>query len=322
MLVIDAISFSYKTTKVVDSISCSIEKGQNLAIIGESGCGKSTLLQLIYGIHDLDEGAISWNDIPILGPKFNLIPGPEFMKYLAQDFNLMPYISVAENVGKYLSNRQPEQKAARIQELLEAVGMTEFSNVKTQYLSGGQQQRVAIAKVLALEPEVLLLDEPFSHIDNFKKNELRRDLFAYLREKKITCIVATHDREDVLSFCDETLVLQKGKIVQYGQSKAVYQKPINPYVGSLFGEVNTIKLHLLQETNDHEKDLLIYSNELTVCENSFLQVTVQENYFKGNYYLIKSTKNEAVIFFESSYLIEKQKVVFLKVDPKTIQLRL
>ena len=164
-----------------------------MAIIGESGCGKSTLLKLIYGLYDCDKGVLSWKSEPILGPKFHLIPGMPYMKYLAQDFDLMPFISVAENVGKYLSNFFPEEKQARIAELLEIVEMTNYANTKAKFLSGGQMQRVALAKVLALEPEVLLLDEPFSHIDNFRKNSLRRKLFAYLKQKNITCIVATHD---------------------------------------------------------------------------------------------------------------------------------
>ena len=95
-----------------------MDKGHNLAIIGESGCGKSTLLQLIYGLYDLDQGEIFWNENQVLGPKFHLVPGMPYMKYLAQDFDLMPYITVAENVGKYLSNFYPEEKKARIAELL------------------------------------------------------------------------------------------------------------------------------------------------------------------------------------------------------------
>src|SRR5690606_26315476 len=180
----------------------SLQKGNNLAIIGESGCGKSTILKLIYGLYDLNQGSIFWNDIQVLGPKFNLIPGMEFMKYLAQDFDLMPFITVAENIGKYLSNFYPEEKKQRIEELLELVEMTAFRDIKAKYLSGGQMQRVALARVLALEPEVLLLDEPFSHIDNFRKNSLRRNLFAYLKQKNITTLVATHDSTDVLSFAD------------------------------------------------------------------------------------------------------------------------
>lgn len=202
MLTVRDISFSYNDTPNLNSISFSLSKGKNLALIGESGCGKSTLLKLIYGLYDLDEGQIFWNDIEVLGPKYHLIPGMPFMKYLAQDFDLMPFITVAENVGKYLSNFFPEEKKARIAELLEIVEMTEYTNVKAKFLSGGQMQRVALARVLALEPEVLLLDEPFSHIDNFRKNSLRRKLFGYLKEKGITCVVATHDSMDVLSFAD------------------------------------------------------------------------------------------------------------------------
>jgi ABC-type nitrate/sulfonate/bicarbonate transport system ATPase subunit len=154
MLQVHTISFKYHTDFVIHNVDFKVNSGQNIAVIGESGCGKSTLLKLIYGLYDLEEGAIFWNETEILGPKYNLVPGAPFMKYLSQDFDLMPFISVAENVGKFLSNVNPELKKSRIRELLEIVEMTEFANVKAKYLSGGQQQRVALARVLALEPEV------------------------------------------------------------------------------------------------------------------------------------------------------------------------
>ena len=225
MLQVENITFSYDKNKVIKNIGFSVSKGQNIAIIGESGCGKSTLLKLIYGLYDLDEGQIFWNSNEVLGPKFHLVPGMPFMKYLAQDFDLMPFITVAENVGKYLSNIYPEKKQSRISELLEIVEMTEYSNVKAKFLSGGQQQRVALAKVLALEPELLLLDEPFSQIDNFRKNSLRRKLFSYLKSKEITCLVATHDSSDSLSFADETIVLNAGKIVIKEKSDQLFNNP-------------------------------------------------------------------------------------------------
>ncbi|WP_297508500.1 ATP-binding cassette domain-containing protein, partial [Flavobacterium sp.] len=108
MLHVRKIQFSYRDQPTIHSLSFSLEQGKTLAVIGESGCGKSTLLQLIYGLYDLDEGQIFWNDQEVLGPKYHLIPGMEYMKYLAQDFDLMPFITVAENVGKYLSNIDPE----------------------------------------------------------------------------------------------------------------------------------------------------------------------------------------------------------------------
>ena len=150
MLEIKNISFVYIENPVIDGVSFAIAQGQNIAIIGESGCGKSTLLKLIYGLYDLNEGEIVYKKNPILGPKYNLIPGEDYIKYLAQDFDLMPYISVEENVGKFLSNIYKDKKKARVHELLEMVEMTEFSKVKAKNLSGGQQQRVALARVLAV----------------------------------------------------------------------------------------------------------------------------------------------------------------------------
>ena len=295
MLKVQNISFSYKDNPTIKSISFTLEKGSNLAVIGESGCGKSTLLKLIYGLHDLNNGQIFWNQTEVLGPKYHLIPGMDFMKYLAQDFDLMPFITVAENVGKYLSNIYPEKKSERISELLAIVEMTELANVKAKLLSGGQMQRVAIARVLALEPEVLLLDEPFSHIDNFRKNSLRRKLFAYLKEKKITCIVATHDSTDVLSFADEVLILEKGKLIERGIPKKIYHTPKNKYIASLFGDVNTITMD--------GKTVFVYPHQLEIVAKSDLQVEVISNYFRGSHYLVEAKYEEEILFFESNEAI-------------------
>ncbi len=296
MLSVQNITFSYNEIPTLYSISLDLSKGKNLALIGESGCGKSTLLKLIYGFYDLDEGQIFWNDIEVLGPKYHLIPGMPFMKYLAQDFDLMPYITVAENVGKYLSNFYPEEKKSRISELLEIVEMTEFAHVKAKFLSGGQMQRVALARVLALEPEVLLLDEPFSHIDNFRKNSLRRNLFGYLKEKGVTCIVATHDSTDVLSFADEVAIIKEGRIIESGVPKFIYDNPNNKYVASLFGDVNEI------EINGELK--FVYPYQLKVVPNSDFEVEVLNTYFRGSHYLIEVKYLNQSVFFENEFELE------------------
>ncbi len=298
MLQVQNITFAYAEKPILKNIHFNIQKGQNIAIIGESGCGKSTLLKLIYGLHDLDEGTIFWNKHEILGPKFHLVPGMPFIKYLSQDFDLMPYITVAENVGKYLSNIHKDLKNDRVQELLEIVEMTDYANVKAKYLSGGQQQRVALARALALEPEILLLDEPFSHIDNFRKNALRRNLFAYLKAKGTTCIVATHDSTDALSFADETIVLFNGQIIDMADSQSLYENPINKYVASLFGEVNELQLSDIVEVDGVDEQVLLYPHQLKVVENGLMEVVVKQSYFKGSYYLIKAVYNRKVIFFE------------------------
>lgn len=305
MLRVQQIHFAYLDKPTLQDIDFSVAPGTTLAVIGESGCGKSTLLKLIYGLYDLDQGTIYWNDTEVLGPKFNLIPGMEFMKYLAQDFDLMPFITVAENVGKYLSNIYKDKKDQRVAELLEIVEMSEFANVKAKYLSGGQMQRVALARVLALEPEVLLLDEPFSHIDNFRKNSLRRKLFAYLKEQQITTIVATHDSTDVLSFADEVLVMQNGTLLAQATPKNLYQNPSNHYVASLFGDVNII-------THDG-KNLLLYPHQLVVAEKGTIPVTVTNAYYRGTNYLIEATHNGNLIYFENDTALEKGMEVGLRV---------
>lgn len=314
MLQIKNISFTYIQNPVIENISFEIAKGQNVAIIGESGCGKSTLLKLLYGLYNLDNGELFYDDKPILGPKFNLIPGEDYIKYLAQDFDLMPYITVEENVGKFLSNIYKDEKKARVQELLEMVEMTEFAKVKAKYLSGGQQQRVALARVLALEPEILLLDEPFSQIDSFRKNSLRRNLFNYFKKKQITCIIATHDSTEALSFSDETIVLQNGKLIAKGNSRQLYDNPPSYYVASLFGEVNELKQSHFSDLEGEDQTLFLYPHQLKVVELGKMKAIVKQCYFKGSHYLVKAAFERKAIFFEHNSELELNQEVCLSIE--------
>ncbi|RZJ65274.1 MAG: ABC transporter ATP-binding protein [Flavobacterium sp.] len=309
MLEISSISFSYDSTTTIDNVSFSLEKGKQLALIGESGCGKSTLLKLLYGHYDLQEGEILYDGSRILGPKFNLIPGDDRFKYLAQDFGLMPFITVAENVGNFLSNIHKEKKQQRISELLEMVEMTEFANVKAKLLSGGQQQRVALARTLALEPELLLLDEPFSQIDAFRSATLKRKLFRYFKQKQITCIFATHDGSDVLSFADEVVIMKDGKIVEIGRPKAVYANPGSAYVARMFGEVSEVPLRLLNNSVTDET-VLLHPHQLKIS-GSGLRAIVRQSYFLGGHYLIEASYESGTLFFESRVPIMENEGVFL-----------
>lgn len=300
MLQVNNISFSYDKIKVLNNLSFQVEAGEYLAIIGESGSGKSTLLNILYGEYDLDEGQLFWKAEEILGPKFNLVVGYDFMKYVTQEFDLMPFISVEENIGKYMSNFFPEEKQQRVAELIKVVELEAFAKTKVKLLSGGQKQRVALARALAKQPEIILLDEPFSHIDNFKKQSLRRNIFSYLKTKNIACIVATHDKEDVLGYADTLIVLDDNKIVAKDTPKTLYKNPKLPLVASFFEEFNIIN------------DQIVYANQLQVVEYSDLKVTVKQSYFKGHYYLIESVFKTKTIFFESEIEIEKGTVFFLK----------
>lgn len=303
MLQIKNLSFRYKKQAILDHISFSAKPGEHLSIIGESGSGKSTLLKLLYGYYDLPEGEIFWKDNQILGPDYNLVVGYDFMKYVAQEFDLMPYITVAENIGAFLSNFYPEEKQERINELLKVVELEPYANVKVKELSGGQKQRVAIARAIAKEPEILLLDEPFSHIDNFKKQSLRRSLFKYLKDHQITCIVATHDKDDVLSFSDQMIVLHDAKIMAQDTPENLFKNPKNKLIASFFGEYN-----------DLENNGIVYAHQLKVCENGNLKATVKHVYFKGINYLIEADLNGKRVFFEYGDKLDIDKVVSLEIE--------
>ncbi|MGK0253575.1 MAG: iron(III) transport system ATP-binding protein [Mariniflexile sp.] len=302
MLQVKNISFRYKKQAVLENISFTVKQGEHVSVIGESGSGKSTLLKLLYGTYNLNEGHVFWKDKEILGPKHNLIIGPDYMKYVSQEFDLMPFITVSENIGAFLSNFYPEEKQERIHELLDVVELKPFANTKVKELSGGQKQRVAIARAIAKQPEVLLLDEPFSHIDNFKKQSLRRNLFRYLKENNITCIVATHDKDDVLSFSDHMIVLHDAKIMAQGTPQQLYKNPENKLIASFFDEFNEL-----------ENIGIVYSNQLKIVENSNLKARVLRSYFKGNYYLIEADLDGKSIFIESNTALEKGDDIYLKI---------
>ena len=323
MLRVENVTYAYDELPVLEDINLRIQRREHVAIIGESGCGKSTLLKIIYGLLDLEQGEVFWEDEPVLGPAFNLVPGMPYMKYLSQDFDLMPFTTVAENVSQYLSVFCPEELKERTAELLEMIELTEFAHKKVNTLSGGQQQRVALARVLAQKPEVLLLDEPFSHIDNFLKNSLRRNIFKYLKENGITCIVATHDFNDFLPFTDRVVVIRDNSIIAKARPLELYKNPRDLYIASLFGEATLISIDVLKSYANTKRKIIVYAHEFRVSETSGIPITVKNSYPMGSYFLMKGeTEDGDDIFFTSVKELATDKKVFLNVAIETINQRL
>lgn len=320
MLQVNNISFSYKTAITLQHINFNMNKGECLAIAGESGSGKSTLLKLLYGEYDLTDGSIFWRDQEILGPKFNLITGPDYMKYVSQEFDLMPFTTVENNIGKFLSNFYLEEKQQRIDELVEVVELQDVAKTKVKYLSGGQKQRVALARALAKEPEILLLDEPFSHIDNLKKQSLRRSIFQYLKEQKITCVVATHDKDDIISYADKMLFLYQGKAIAYNSPHQLYKQPKNSLVASFFDEFNEFKI---SEVSDLAKYgvLIVYPHEIEIVKNSNLKAIVKRSFYRGDHYLIQVDFNDRDIFFKNNEALKVDQEIHLHIDDAIIKKR-
>ncbi|MBA4745216.1 MAG: ABC transporter ATP-binding protein [Muricauda sp.] len=323
MLKVQVDSFGYQDQNILKDISFEVAPGEHVALMGESGSGKSTLLKIIYGLLHIEEGSVFWGDIEALGPNFNLVPGEPYMKYLAQDFDLMPFISVEENIGQFLSVFERETHEERINELLELIEMKPYAKTKVKYLSGGQQQRVALARVLAQEPEILLLDEPFGHIDNFKRNSLRRNLFLYLKKQGITVLTASHDPNDVLPFAERTLILEKGNIIANQNTQDLYKNPPNYYTASLFGQVNKVPMKLLKSYAQIDRSVLVYPHEFKFSDASGLKVEVTNSFFKGSHYLNEGkTEDGTVIFFNTQKKQANGVPMFLNVSLDTINMRL
>ena len=300
MLSIKNVSFNYKEKRILSSISFFVKKGDCLSVVGGSGSGKSTLLKLIYGKMDVSSGVISWNGQSILGPKNKLVVGHDFMKYVAQEFDLMPYISVAENIGAYLSSFFPEEKKTRIDELLKVVELEAFSNTKVKFLSGGQKQRVALARAIAKQPEIILLDEPFSHIDNFKKQSLRKKFFNYLRSNNITCVMATHDKEDVLPYSDTMVVLENNEVLVEGNPLEIYNNPRHPLVAAFFGDFSVIN------------NTIYYSHQVFVVKKSDLKAVIKQVFYKGSFFLIEAEYNNTIVCFNHTSSIPENTEVYLE----------
>jgi iron(III) transport system ATP-binding protein len=323
MLYVKQISFAYEEQETLHEISFSIEKGSHVSVIGESGCGKSTLLKAVYGLIDLHSGDIFWDKDQILGPAYHLIPGHHQMKYLPQEFELMPYISVRQNIEKFLSRQKAAYNQERVDELLQVIDMQAFADTHVKKLSGGQKQRVALAQVLAKEPQFLLLDEPFNFIDNFRKNKLRRDLFNFLKKKQITCLFATHDSKDMLGFSDQVLVMREGKLIAKDTPQQLYQSPPNAYVASLFDEVNVLDTTLFKKGLENQS-VLLYPHELQRSAQGQLEVQIEQSYFNGSTYMIiaKAEKNEQQILFHHPKAISAGTRISLQVDEELLKRRM
>jgi ABC-type Fe3+/spermidine/putrescine transport system ATPase subunit len=236
---IEGITKVFDGVKALDNINFTVDKGEFLSILGPSGCGKTTLLRILIGIEVADEGKIFIHDEDIT----NLNPSKRHMGIVFQNYALFPNMTVLQNVEYALKINKETKANARekAMEILEKVGLKDHLNKKPHEMSGGQQQRVAIARTLALNPDVILFDEPMSALDADNRLTLRREFKEIQRQFGITMIYITHDQEEAFSLSDRVMVMNKGVIEQIDTPNKIFNNPKNDYVR------NFVTNHLLEK---------------------------------------------------------------------------
>ncbi|MBS4178036.1 ABC transporter ATP-binding protein [Lederbergia citrea] len=210
-------SYPHVKEKALDCFSMTIEKGEVISILGPSGSGKSTVLRLLAGLEVPTEGVFSIQNKIIFDKKTFIQPEKRGIGMVFQDYALFPHMTVADNILFGLFNMKKAEKKKRLREVLELVELTDFEKRYPHQLSGGQQQRVAIARAIAPNPNLILLDEPFSNLDAELQLKIRKDLRAILKNAEITSIFVTHDENDALAIADRIVKIQKGKIKNVGR---------------------------------------------------------------------------------------------------------
>lgn len=229
---------TFGETKVLNGVNLSVGEGELITLLGPSGCGKSTLLRCIAGLTDFEEGRIllAERDLTALPPRKREV-GMVFQSYA-----LFPNLTAGENIeyGMKMHGESKQARRKRTEELLAMVELEEKRDVYPQYLSGGQQQRIALARSLAVQPKLLLLDEPLSALDAQIRKNLRTEIRDIQRRMNMTTIFVTHDQEEALTVSDRVCIMNRGNIVQEGSPEEVYLKPRTEFAARFMGNYNVL----------------------------------------------------------------------------------
>jgi iron(III) transport system ATP-binding protein len=229
---------AFGSHRVLTGVDLEVPAGSLTAILGPSGSGKTTLLRLLAGFERADAGTITIGDMVVEGPGTYVAPERRRIGYVPQEGSLFPHLTVEANVGFGLGAR--ERRRGKVASMLEAVGLGGFGRRYPHQLSGGQQQRVALARALAIEPTVVLLDEPFASLDAHLRASVRADVQEIFRRAGTTAVLVTHDQDEALSVADRVAALREGKIVQYAAPEDLYSRPADAQLAGFIGEANLL----------------------------------------------------------------------------------
>lgn len=308
MLKVRDVYFS-RDKEILSGISFELKAGQILGLVGPSGAGKSTLLKIISGLLEAEKGTVFLGKERIYGPAYTLVPGHKEIQLVNQDFDLDVYHTVKENLAVKANYLPKKECAELVEELLELLDLKPLESHQAITLSGGEQQRLALGRALALEPKVILLDEPFAHMDAHLKSRISNYLVALKKIRKTAFILVTHDGQEVLNLADKIAFFNEGKIHRTDSPEAFYFQPANEFEGLFFGDLNVIKRN--------RKDFLFRPTEFSLdLESSADHLDVQflRKSFSGPYYQnhFKINKKESIVLYHKESLEHVGKIAITK----------
>jgi iron(III) transport system ATP-binding protein len=234
------LSKSFGSVRAVQEVDFEVGRGELVAVLGPSGCGKTTLLRLLAGFERPDAGSVEVGGELLAGAGAWVQPEKRRIGVVFQDYALFPHLSVEANVGFGLVRHARQERDRLTRRTLELVGLQHKAGSYPHELSGGERQRVALARALAPEPQLVLLDEPFSSLDASLRAGLRREVELILREAEATAVLVTHDQEEALSLADRLAVMRDGRLVQVGSPEQVYLQPAGRWAAQFVGDVNVL----------------------------------------------------------------------------------
>lgn len=297
MLRVQDISYSYVGHFSLGNVSFSVKQGEIYGLIGQSGSGKSTLLNILAGFKEPHNGIVLLNGEQLPPPSRKLVPGHPKVKLVTQKDTLFPNVNVYENIVYELRYFEKSYQKKRATVLAKKLNITHLLNKLPRELSGGEVQRVMIAKALADEPWVLLLDEPMANLDRIHKEKVTLNVLEAIRSENIACLWVSHDMMEVFGLADKLLILKDGKLVQKGDSRSIYTKPKNRYVASLTGELNQIEGKYFRPES------------IQIAAHGEYEGTVISSLFRGFYYQIVLDVNGDRVWFRHTESIDSQTII-------------